>query len=94
MTGSPGATQRLLTQDQLFTVRDVVLPLDQLIASELRGRLIRFSEECEENAFIAMDPIVGLENTYKRGLGRMRALTDRTSWPRGPQGEAEFRIPS
>ena len=76
VTGSPGATQRLLTQDQLFTVRDVVLPMDQLIASELRGRLIRFSEESEENAFIAMDPIVGLENTYKRGLGRMRALTD------------------
>ncbi len=76
VSGSPGATQRLLTQDQLATVRDVVLPMDQLIASELRGRLIRFSEESEENAFIAMDPIVGLENTYKRGLGRMRALTD------------------
>jgi len=76
VAGSPGATQRLLTMDQLATVRDVVLPMDQLIASELRGRLIRFSEESEENAFIAMDPIVGLENTYKRGLGRMRALTD------------------
>ncbi|WP_296168394.1 S46 family peptidase [uncultured Brevundimonas sp.] len=76
VSGSPGATQRLLTQDQLFTIRDVVLPMDQLLASELRGRLIRFSQESEENAFIAMDPIVGLENTYKRGLGRMRALTD------------------
>ncbi|RZJ02981.1 MAG: S46 family peptidase [Brevundimonas sp.] len=76
VTGSPGATQRLLTQAQLMTVRDVVLPLDQLIASELRGRLIRYSEEGERQAFEAMDPIVGLENTYKRGLGRMRALTD------------------
>lgn len=76
VTGSPGATQRLLTQDQLFTIRDVVLPMDQLLASELRGRLIRFSEESEENAFIAMDPIVGLENTYKRGRGRMAALID------------------
>lgn len=76
VAGSPGATQRLLTMDQLMTVRDVVLPLDQLIASELRGRLIRYSEEGERQAFEAMDPIVGLENTYKRGLGRMRALTD------------------
>lgn len=76
VSGSPGATQRLLTMDQLATVRDVVLPLDQLIASELRGRLIRYSEESETHAFEAMDPIVGLENTYKRGLGRMRALTD------------------
>ena len=76
VSGSPGATQRLLTMDQLASVRDVVLPMDQLIASELRGRLIRFSEESEENAFIAMDPIVGLENTYKRGRGRMAALID------------------
>ncbi len=76
VSGSPGATQRLLTQDQLFTVRDVVLPMDQLLASELRGRLIRFSEESDQHAFQAMDPIVGLENTYKRGLGRMRALID------------------
>ncbi|MBX9615954.1 MAG: S46 family peptidase [Caulobacteraceae bacterium] len=91
VSGSPGATQRLLTQDQLATVRDVVLPLDQLIASELRGRLIRFSQESEGNAFIAMDPIVGLENTYKRGLGRMRALTDADFMGRRAGAEAEFR---
>ena len=76
VAGSPGATQRLLTMDQLASIRDVVLPMDQLIASELRGRLIRYSEEGERQAFEAMDPISGIENTYKRGLGRMRALTD------------------
>nr|WP_314436987.1 S46 family peptidase [uncultured Brevundimonas sp.] len=76
VSGNPGATQRLLTMDQLATIRDVVLPLDQLIASELRGRLIRYAEEGEDQAFIAMDPIVSVENTYKRGLGRMRALID------------------
>ena len=76
VSGSPGSTQRLLTQDQLFTIRDVVLPMDQLLASELRGRLIRFSEESDENAFIVMDALVGLENSYKRGIGRMRALID------------------
>ncbi|QTN19274.1 S46 family peptidase [Brevundimonas sp. AJA228-03] len=91
VSGSPGATQRLLTMDQLATVRDVVLPMDQLIASELRGRLIRFSEESEANAFIAMDPIVGLENTYKRGLGRMRALTDPAFMATRAEGEADFR---
>jgi hypothetical protein len=91
VTGSPGATQRLLTQDQLFTIRDVVLPMDQLLASELRGRLIRFSEESEQNAFIAMDPIVGLENTYKRGLGRMRALVDPGFMATRAANEADFR---
>ncbi|MBJ7448535.1 MAG: S46 family peptidase [Brevundimonas sp.] len=91
VSGSPGATQRLLTQDQLFTIRDVVLPMDQLLASELRGRLIRFSQESDENAFIAMDPIVGLENTYKRGLGRMRALTDPGFMRMKAEAEVDFQ---
>ncbi len=91
VTGSPGATQRLLTQDQLMTVRDVVLPMDQLIASELRGRMIRYSEEGERQAFEAMDPIVSLENTYKRGLGRMRALTDPAFMATRAANEADFR---
>lgn len=91
VSGSPGATQRLLTQGQLMTVRDVVLPMDQLIASELRGRLIRYSEEGERQAFEAMDPIVGLENTYKRGLGRMRALTDPAFMAMKADGEDDFQ---
>jgi hypothetical protein len=91
VTGSPGATQRLLTQDQLMTVRDVVLPLDQLIASELRGRLIRYSEQGERQAFEAMDTIVSLENTYKRGLGRMRALTDPAFMQMKAEAETDFR---
>ena len=90
VSGNPGATQRLLTIDQLATIRDVVLPLDQLIASELRGRLIRYSEEGEDQAFIAMDPIVGVENTYKRGLGRMRALTDADFMATKAAAEADF----
>lgn len=91
VTGSPGATQRLLTQDQLMTVRDVVLPLDQLIASELRGRLITYAEQGERQAFEAMDPIVSLENTYKRGLGRMRALTDPAFMQMKSEAEVDFR---
>ena len=90
VSGSPGSTQRLLTQDQLMTIRDVVLPMDQLIASELRGRLIRFSEESEENAFIAMDPISSVENTYKRGRGRMAALVDPDFMQMKAEQEADF----
>jgi Peptidase S46 len=91
VSGSPGATQRLLTQDQLMTVRDVVLPMDQLIASELRGRLLQFSARGGEHAFIAMDAIDTLENTYKRGLGRMRALVDPAFMARLAEKETEFR---
>ena len=91
VSGSPGATQRLLTQDQLMTMRDVVLPMDQLITSELRGRLLQFSAQGGEQAFIATDSIVSLENTYKRGLGRMRALIDPAFMARRAREEAEFR---
>lgn len=91
VAGSPGATQRLLTQDQLMTVRDVVLPLDQLITAELRGRLLQFSAQGSEQGFIAMDAIGNLENTYKRGLGRMRALVDPAFMARRVREEAEFR---
>lgn len=94
VSGSPGATQRLLTMAQLATIEDVVLPLDQLIASELRGRLIRFAAESEQNAFIAMDPIVGLENTYKRGRGRMAALADPSFMTRKSAEEAAFEAAS
>jgi hypothetical protein len=91
VSGSPGATQRLLTQEQLLTIRDVVLPLDQLTFSELRGRLLQFSAQGKEQAFMAMDPLVGLENTYKRGLGRMRALVDPAFMSGRAREEAEFR---
>ena len=91
VSGTPGSTQRLLTQDQLATVRDVVLPMDQLIASELRGRLIRFSQESDENRFIASSVLSGVENTYKRGMGRMRALIDGDFTGRRQAAEEEFR---
>lgn len=91
VAGNPGSTQRLLTQDQLYTLRDVVLPMDQLIDSELRGRLLAFADVNEENAFIAADPLYGLENTYKRGRGRMAALIDADFMARRAEAEADFK---
>jgi len=91
LSGSPGATQRLLTQAQLRTVQDVTLPLEQLLASELRGRLIRFMEESDDNAFIAGQTLYGIENNYKRQLGRMQALIDPAFMARREAAEREFR---
>ena len=91
VVGTPGATQRLLTQDQLATVRDVFLPMDQILNSELRGRMIRFSAESEENAFIAFDPLGSVENSFKRGMGRMKALVDPGFIAQRESAEADFR---
>jgi hypothetical protein len=91
LSGSPGATQRLLTQAQLRTVQDVTLPLEQLVNSELRGRLLRFSHENERNAFIAGQAISSIENVYKRGFGRQQSLIDQRFMAGRAQSEADFR---
>src|SRR5690606_271566 len=44
--------------------------------AELRGLLLRFSAESEENARIARTDLMGVENGYKVLLGRLQALLD------------------
>jgi hypothetical protein len=76
VAGNPGTTQRLLTADQLELNRELVLPTILNTFSELRGRLIRFSEESPENARIADDSLFGIENSFKAYHGQDEALLD------------------
>jgi len=91
LAGSPFTSQRLLTQAQLATVADVMLPLQQQIRSELRGRLIRFSQESEANAFSAANALAGIENSYKRNRGRQLALIDPRFMASRTRAEEDFR---
>ncbi len=74
--GHPGSTQRLLTMSQLETLRDHELPKRLFSAHELRGLLLRFSGESEENARIAQAGLMGVENGIKSNIGRFAALTN------------------
>ncbi|HEY4275300.1 MAG TPA: S46 family peptidase [Rhizomicrobium sp.] len=76
VSGNPGSTQRLLTADQLESLRDLSLPETLIQFSELRGRLIRFTEESAEHARIANDLLFGIENSFKAFHGQMKALVD------------------
>jgi hypothetical protein len=76
VSGNPGSTQRLLTADQLQSLRDLALPETLIQFSELRGRLIRFSSESEEHARIANDLLFGIENSFKAFHGQEKALVD------------------
>ena len=76
VAGNPGGTDRLLTVSQLESQRDLVLPLGQYQRAELRGRLIRFSEESAEHKRIATDPLFGVENSFKALYGRQSALNE------------------
>jgi hypothetical protein len=74
VAGNPGTTQRLMTVSQLEAFRDITLPVTQAMRSELRGRLIAFSELSDENRRIAADPLFGLENSFKAFNGQALAL--------------------
>jgi hypothetical protein len=76
VAGNPGSTQRLLTADQLETLRDVNLPETLILFSELRGWLLRFSAESPEHARIANDLLFGIENSFKAYRGEEKALVD------------------
>ncbi|HEY5338306.1 MAG TPA: S46 family peptidase [Rhizomicrobium sp.] len=75
-SGNPGSTQRLLTAEQLESLRDFILPETLLQFSELRGRLIRFSEESAEHARISDELLFGIENSFKALHGEEKALVD------------------
>ncbi|HEY5290094.1 MAG TPA: S46 family peptidase [Caulobacteraceae bacterium] len=76
VAGNPGSTERLLTADQLETLRDNSFPFVLAQFAELRGRLIRFGEESPEHARIASDDLFGIENSYKAIHGQEQTLSD------------------
>ncbi len=76
VAGNPGSTQRLLTADQLASLRDLALPETLILFSELRGRLVRFSAQSPEHARIANDFLFGIENSFKAFHGEEKALVD------------------
>jgi hypothetical protein len=76
VAGNPGGTFRQQTIAELETQRDLMLPLTMAELSELRGRMIRFSEESPANARIVDEPLMDLENDYKVTVGRLAALDD------------------
>ncbi len=91
VAGNPGSTQRLLTAEQLETLRDLSLPRTLLLYSEVRGRLIRFSAESAEHARIADDRLFGIENSFKALSGQWKALVDPALISAKRQGDQQLR---
>jgi Peptidase S46 len=75
VAGNPGSTSRLLTADQLDSLRDFVFPQILLQFSELRGRLIEFGGGGPEQARIADRELFGIENSFKAIFGEFQALS-------------------
>ncbi|MGI8840469.1 MAG: S46 family peptidase, partial [Caulobacteraceae bacterium] len=76
VAGNPGSTSRLLTVDQLNSLRDFVIPEGLLQLSEFRGRLIEFGKQGPEQARIADRELFGVENSFKAFHGEFQALSE------------------
>ncbi|MDO1558160.1 S46 family peptidase [Brevundimonas sp. 2R-24] len=92
VSGNPGSTSRLKTTAQLETERDWQLTpqIDRL--ADLRGRVVRFSEESDENRRVTRDIQRGIENNQKRANGMHRALSAPGFLDAREQAEAEFLV--
>ena len=91
VAGNPGSTSRLLTVSQLERLRDQTMPINLIQSSELRGRLQQYSFTDEEAARISVDPIFGLENSFKVYYGQEQTLTDAAFMATKREQEADLR---
>lgn len=91
VAGNPGSTQRGFSLSRLNFLRDVQLPTDLLIRSELRGKLIQVQNTSPEGARLVSDALVGLENSFKVFAGRLRALLDEQFLGGKRKEEADLR---
>ncbi len=91
VAGNPGTTQRLLTVAQLEALRDQQLPITLIQTSELRGRLLEYATTGEEARRVSVDPIFGLENSFKVFYGQQGALTDPAFMGKKREEEQELR---
>ena len=91
LPGNPGTTQRQLTQSQLTFIRDIQIPFDQSMRSELRGKYYQFGDASPENRRMISERLTGLENTIKVFDGRFRALANPEFFGRKAEQEADLR---
>jgi hypothetical protein len=76
VSGHPGGTDRLLTLEELHTLRDVYMPFWLVRYSELRGRYIQFAKTGAEPKRIVYQPLQTLENSIKVRRKEFDALLD------------------
>jgi hypothetical protein len=91
VSGHPGGTDRLLTVAELEQQRNVAWPQWLLRYSELRGRLIQFSEQSPTNERITADLLNSYENGIKVRRKMLDALHDDALFARKRAEEAALR---
>ncbi len=94
VVGFPGNTERMLTLSQFAFQREVNLPIELAINSELRGRLIEAMRQSPDKNREGEVALFSVENNLKRTIGRTRALGDPAFYAMLSKSEAELRARS
>jgi V8-like Glu-specific endopeptidase len=76
VSGHPGGTDRLLSVEELVSIRNVFLPFWLLRYAELRGRLIQFGKTDAESSRVVQDPLNSIENSIKVRRKQLDTLLD------------------
>jgi hypothetical protein len=91
VSGHPGGTDRLITMDQVYLLRDVDYPA-RLAAYKLRiADLQAFSAQSPENARVAQEDIFGLQNSQKAITGYLEAARNQAAMSEKNRAEQEQR---
>ncbi|HEX2252527.1 MAG TPA: S46 family peptidase [Thermoanaerobaculia bacterium] len=91
LVGNPGSTGRLATLAELHFLRDVAYPFAQAGLQHQRDVLLAYSERGEEEARIARDDLLGVENSLKAISGYLSGLLDEELMATKARQEAELR---
>src|SRR6266567_1274895 len=91
VTGHPGSTQRQLTTSELATFRDIRLIGGLLRLAEERGVLEQYGKLGPEAARIAENDFFRVENSFKAGLGELKALLDPALMKQKDKEESDLR---
>jgi hypothetical protein len=76
LVGNPGSTGRLSTMAELYQLRDFIYPFYLQYLAHARTALLEYSARGEEQARIARDDVLGVENGLKAISGYMSGLLD------------------
>jgi hypothetical protein len=91
IAGNPGRTSRLRTTSELAFERDFNLPWQIASLSEIRGRLIAYSQLGPDQARIASSALQGVENSFKGLSGRRQALADPAGFARVAAAQSDLQ---
>ena len=89
--GDPGPTERDRSVAELAYERRTELPAQIPLLAQLRGEITQFRERGAEQAREARTLLQGIENSYKRGIGRQQALEDPAVFDAKAAREAKLR---